>query len=200
LSIVERHVNQARNLGAVALTGGERLRDVAGPFYPPTVLTNVTHEMDVMREETFGPVLPIMTFRTDDEAIRLANDSDFGLTASVWTNNIARGQQLARAIDAGTVTINEVLYTHAIAQTPWGGVKQSGLGRTHGQAGLMELVRPQHVHVNRLPFVPDLWWFNYDEGAAQLFRGFARRFASGSLFQASLLVPQMIRRWRQPRD
>ena len=200
LSIVERHVNQAINNGAVALTGGERLRDVVGPFYPPTVLTNVTHEMDVMREETFGPVLPIMTFRTDDEAIRLANDSDFGLTASVWTNNIGRGQQIARQIDAGTVTINEVLYTHAIAQTPWGGTKQSGLGRTHGQAGLLELVRPQHVHVNRLQMIPDLWWFNYDEGAGQLFRGFARRFASGSLFQASLMLPQMIRRWRTPRN
>jgi len=200
LSIVERHVNQARNLGAVALTGGERLRDVAGPFYPPTVLTNVTHEMDVMREETFGPVLPIMTFRTDDEAIRLANDSDFGLTASVWTNNIARGQQLARQIDAGTVTINEVLYTHAIAQTPWGGMKQSGLGRTHGQAGLMELVRPQHVHVNRLPFIPDLWWFNYDAEAGRLFRGIARKFTSGSVLRASLLLPQMIRRWRSRRN
>jgi succinate-semialdehyde dehydrogenase/glutarate-semialdehyde dehydrogenase len=200
LGIVERHVTQAINLGAVALTGGERIRDVAGPFYPPTVLTNVTHEMDVMRDETFGPVLPIMTFRTDDEAVRLANDSEFGLTASVWSNNISRGQQLARQIDAGTVTINEVLYTHAIAQTPWGGTKKSGLGRTHGRAGLLELVRAQHVHVNRLPFLPDLWWFNYDEGAGQLFRGFARRFASGSIFQASLLLPQMIRRWRQPRD
>jgi len=200
LGIVERHVNQALNLGAIALTGGERLRDVAGPFYPPTVLTNVTHQMDVMREETFGPVLPIMTFRTDDEAVRLANDSDFGLTASVWTTNIARGQQLARQIDAGTIMINEVVYTHAIAQTPWGGTKQSGLGRTHGQAGLLELVRPQHVHVNRVPFVPDLWWFNYDEGAGRLFRGFARRFASGSVLQSSLLLPQMIRRWRQPRD
>ena len=72
LSVVERHVNQAINNGAVALTGGERLRDVAGAFYPPTILTNVTHEMDVMREETFGPVLPIMTFKTDDEAVRLA--------------------------------------------------------------------------------------------------------------------------------
>jgi len=200
LSIVERHVNQAINNGAVALTGGERLRDVAGPFYPPTVLTNLTHEMDVMREETFGPVLPIMTFSTDDEAIRLANDSDFGLTASVWTNNIGRGQQLARQIDAGTVMINEVLYTHAIAQTPWGGTKQSGLGRTHGESGLLELVRAQHVHVNRLPFLPDLWWFNYDEGAGELFRGFARKFASGSLVQASLLLPRMIRRWRQPRN
>lgn len=200
LRIVERHVNQALEHGAVALTGGERLREVAGPFYPPTVLTNVNHQMDVMREETFGPVLPIMTFRSDAEAVRLANDSDFGLTASVWTNNMSRGQQVARQIEAGTVMINEVVYTHAIAQTPWGGTKQSGLGRTHGISGLMELVRPQHIHINRLPFVPDLWWFNYDEGAGRLFRGFARRFASGSVLQTSLLLPQMIRRWRAPRD
>jgi acyl-CoA reductase-like NAD-dependent aldehyde dehydrogenase len=200
LRIVERHVNHALEHGAVALTGGERLREAAGPFYPPTVLINVNHEMDVMREETFGPVLPIMTFATDDEAVRLANDSDFGLTASVWTNNTGRGEQLARQIDAGTVMINEVVYTHAIAQTPWGGTKQSGLGRTHGRSGLMELVRPQHVHINRLPFLPDLWWFNYDERAGRLFRGFARRFASGSILQTSLLLPQMIRRWRAPRN
>ena len=200
LRIVERHVNQALAHGAVALTGGERLRDAAAPFYPPTVLTNVNHEMDVMREETFGPVLPIMTFSTDAEAVRLANDSDFGLTASIWTNNTGRGQQVAQQIEAGTVMVNEVVYTHAIAQTPWGGTKQSGLGRTHGASGLMELVRPQHIHINRLPFVPDLWWFNYDEGAGRLFRGFARRFASGSILQSSLLLPQMIRRWRAPRD
>jgi succinate-semialdehyde dehydrogenase/glutarate-semialdehyde dehydrogenase len=200
LRIVERHVNQAIDNGAVALTGGERLREVTGPFYPPTVLTNVNHNMDVMREETFGPVLPIMNFRTEEEAVRLANDSQFGLTASVWTNNIARGQRLAARIDAGTVMINEVFYTHGIAQTPWGGVKQSGLGRTHGLAGLLELVHTQHIHVNRLPFIPDLWWFNYDEDAGQLFRGFARRFSSGSILQTTLLLPRMIRRWREPRN
>ncbi|MFN2576084.1 MAG: aldehyde dehydrogenase family protein [Pyrinomonadaceae bacterium] len=200
LRVVERHVNQAVDHGAVALTGGERLREMAGPFFPPTVLTNVNHEMDVMREETFGPVLPITTFQNDDEAVRLANDSQFGLTASVWTNNIARGQKLAKKIDAGTVMINEVLYTHGIAQTPWGGMKQSGLGRTHGRAGLLELVRSQHIHINRVPFFPDLWWFNYTEDAGLLFRGFARRFASGSLFQSMLLLPQIIRRWREPRS
>src|SRR5262252_2108227 len=197
LRIVERHVNQAIDNGAIALTGGERLRDKPGPFYPPTVLTKVNHKMDVMREETFGPVLPIMNFRTEDEAVRLANDSEFGLTASVWTNNIARGQRLAARIDAGTVMVNEVFYTHGIAQTPWGGLKHSGLGRTHGTAGLLELVHAQHIHLNRLPFIPDLWWFNYDEGAGQLFRGFARRFASGSILQTALLLPQMIRRWRE---
>ncbi len=197
LRTVERHVNQAIEHGATALTGGERLRDVAGAFYPPTILTNVNHDMDVMREETFGPVLPIMTFRTEDEAVRLANDSEFGLTASIWSKSIPRAQRLAARIDAGTVMINEVLYTHGIAQAPWGGIKQSGLGRTHGRAGLLELVNAQHIHVNRLPFIADLWWFKYSEDAGQLFRGFARRFASGSIAQTLLLLPQMIRRWRE---
>lgn len=197
LRIVERHVYEATANGATALTGGERVADAHGPFYKPTVLTNVTHDMDVMKEETFGPVLPIMTFSTEDEAVRLANDSIYGLTASVWTNDIARGRRLAERIDAGTVMINEVFYTHGIAQTPWGGVKQSGLGRTHGRAGLLELVHAQHIHVNRLPFLPDLWWFNYTPGAGQLFRGFARRFSSGSILQTMLLLPQMIKRWRE---
>jgi acyl-CoA reductase-like NAD-dependent aldehyde dehydrogenase len=197
LRTVERHVYEATANGAVALTGGERVPDAPGPFFQPTVLTNVNHEMDVMREETFGPVLPIMTFKNDEEAVRLANDSQFGLTASVWTKDISRGRRLAERIDAGTVMVNEVLYTHGIAQAPWGGVKQSGIGRTHGRAGLLELVHSQHIHVNRLPFMPDLWWFNYTPVAGQLFRGFARRFASGSIVQTTLLLPQMIRCWRE---
>ena len=194
LRIVERHVYEATARGAVALTGGERVPNAPGPFFEPTVLTNVDHNMDVMREETFGPVLPIMTFKTDDEAVRLANDSIYGLTASVWTRDIARGKRLAERIDAGTVTVNEVLYTHAIAQTPWGGTKQSGFGRTHGRAGLMELVTHQHIHVNWVSFVPDVWWFKYTPEAGRLFRGMARRFTSGSVPQASLMLPQMIRR------
>ena len=181
------------------LIGGQRRRDLKGPFFEPTVLTNVNHEMDVMCEETFGPVLPIMTFQTDDEAVSLANDSHYGLTASVWTRHIARGERLAESIDAGTVMVNEVLYTHGIAQTPWGGVKESGFGRTHGSAGLFELVSPRHIHVNRWPLIPDLWWFNYTPLAGRLFRGFARRFASGSVLQTALLVPLMIRRFFEKR-
>ncbi len=199
LLAVQRHVDEAIDKGAAALTGGDRLPDAAGPFFAPTVLVNVNHDMDVMRDETFGPVLPIMTFKTDEEAVRLANDSIYGLTASVWTGNIARGRRLAERIDAGTVMVNEVVYTHGIAATPWGGLKQSGLGRTHGRAGLMELVSARHIHVNRISFIPDLWWFRYTPEAGRLFRGFARRFASGSLFQAMLLLPQMIRRLTERR-
>ena len=199
LRIVEDHVQEAIVRGATVLTGGHRPPNLSGPFFEPTVLTNVDHEMNVMREETFGPVLPIMTFKTDDEAVRLANDSVFGLTASVWTRDIARGKDLAERIDAGTVMVNEVLYTHGIAQTPWGGVKQSGLGRTHGRAGLLELVSSQHIHINRIPSIPDLWWFNYTPQAGRLFRGLARRFASGSILQTAMVLPQMIRRWLEKR-
>jgi succinate-semialdehyde dehydrogenase/glutarate-semialdehyde dehydrogenase len=199
LRTVERHVYEATSHGAVALTGGERTSDAAGPFFPPTVLTNVNQEMDVMRAETFGPVLPIMTFKSDDEAVRLANDSIYGLTASVWTNDLARGKRIAEQIEAGTVMINEVLYVHAVGQTPWGGVKQSGFGRTHGRAGLLELVNAQHIHINRFPSVPDMWWFNYTPSAGKLFRSLARRFASGSVLQTLFVMPQMIRRLRERR-
>lgn len=194
LEIVEDHISEARSRGADVLTGGQRLQRGAGWFYEPTVVTNVDHSMRLMRDETFGPVLPIMTFRSDQEAIQLANDSVYGLTASVWTRDIARGQRIAEKIEAGTVMVNEVVYTHAIAQTPWGGVKQSGYGRTHGRMGLMELVTPQHIHVNRVAWVADLWWFRYSRQAAELFRGLGKWFTSGSVLQALFLLPQITRR------
>jgi succinate-semialdehyde dehydrogenase/glutarate-semialdehyde dehydrogenase len=194
LGIVEEHVKDALAQGARALVGGRRTPELPGSFYEPTVLVDVNHTMTVMREETFGPVLPIATFKTEEEAVHMANDSVFGLTASVWTKNTARGRKIAERLEAGTVMVNEVLYTHGIAQTPWGGVKQSGLGRTHGRLGLLELVTPQHVHVNRLAFLPDFWWFGYTPQAARLFRGLARRFSTGKLLQTSLLLPDMLRR------
>ncbi|MFL6228527.1 MAG: aldehyde dehydrogenase family protein [Pyrinomonadaceae bacterium] len=194
--IVEDHLREAVARGARVLVGGGRGR-AAGAFHEPTVLDGVDHAMRVMREETFGPVLPLMTFRDEEEAIRLANDSAFGLTASVWTRDTRRGERVARRIEAGTVMVNEVLYTHGIAQTPWGGVKLSGIGRTHGRAGLLELVHAQHVHTNRLARLGDLWWFTYTPQSRALFRAFARRFTSGSPLQTSLLLPQMLRRMRE---
>src|SRR5882672_2112451 len=199
LQIVAAHVNDAVKRGARILTGGSRPPEPSGLFYPPTVLTEVDHGMAVMREETFGPLLPIMTFKTDDEAVDLANDSIFGLTASVWTKDLGRGKRMAERIAAGTVMVNEVVYTHGLAQTPWGGVKQSGFGRTHGRQGLLELVSPRHIHVNRLPFLPDLWWFPYTPLAGSLFRGLAKRFTTGSILPGTLLLPQIIRRFFEKR-
>lgn len=200
LEVVDEHVRDAVSRGAQALTGGRRKSGASGAFYEPTVLVGVDHRMRVMREETFGPVLPIMTFESEEEAVGLANDSVFGLTASVWTRNIGRGRRMAGQIQAGTVMVNEVLYTHGIAQAPWGGVKESGLGHTHGRLGLLELVQPQHVHINRLTVLRDFWWFNYTPRAAHLFRGFARRFATGNPLQTSLLLPSMIRRYFERRS
>jgi len=116
------------------------------------------------------------------------------LTASVFTSDIARGKRLAERIDAGTIMVNEVVYTHAVAQTPWGGVKQSGDGRAHGRLGLLELVSVQHSHVNSMPRLADVWWFPYTKQAGTMFRAFARRFTTGSLLQSTLLLPQIIRR------
>ena len=199
LEIVEDHVSDAVERGAEVRAGGHRINDSDGWFHEPTVVTGVDHSMKLMRDETFGPVLPIMTFKTDEEAVRLANDSIFGLTASVFTGDLDHGKRLAEQIDAGTVMVNEVVYTHALAQTPWGGMKQSGYGRTHGGLGLLELVAPQHIHVNALPGLADVWWFPYTKRAGELFRDFARRFTTGSLIRSIPLLPKILRRLIEPR-
>ena len=199
LEIVENHIKAAVNNGAKILTGGKRNEKLGGAFFEPTVLTNVDHNFKAVREETFGPTLPIMTFKTEDDAVRLANDSEFGLTASVWTKDLTKAQRIARKIEAGTVTINEVLYTHAIAQTPWGGVKNSGYGRTHGKLGLLELVQPVHIHINHFAFLPDLWWFDYSPAAKNLFQGFAQYFGTSSLVALGSLTPKILQRLKKRR-
>ena len=159
--IVESHIEDALARGARLMAGGSRLRELGPTFFAPTVLADVDHTMRVMREETFGPVLPIAPFRNDDEAVRLANDSEFGLAASVWTPNRSRGEALARRIQAGTVMVNDVMSCFSIAEAPHGGMKASGLGRTHGRWGLEEMVRVKHLDSDLLPQMKKVWWFGY---------------------------------------
>jgi succinate-semialdehyde dehydrogenase/glutarate-semialdehyde dehydrogenase len=164
LRSVESQVEDARARGARVLTGGSRLPQLGSNFYAPTVLADVTHAMHVMREETFGPVLPVMPFDTDEEAIRLANDSEYGLAASVWTRDRARGELLARRIQAGTVMVNDAVACFGISEAPHGGVKASGVGRTHGRFGLEEMVRIKYVDSDRLPGMKRVWWYGYGAG------------------------------------
>ena len=197
LDIVENHVEDFKKSGAEILMGGKKKENLDGFFFEPTVIKNVTNKMRAMQEETFGPTLPIATFKTEEEAVELANDTDFGLTASVWTSDLSRGKRVAENILAGTVNVNEVLYTHGIAQTPWGGFKNSGYGRTHGKEGLMELVATQHIHVNRFLFTPDVWWFGYSANGIKTFKGLARTFASGSIIKTLGFLPQMWKRIKE---
>jgi acyl-CoA reductase-like NAD-dependent aldehyde dehydrogenase len=180
LRIVEGHVGDAIARGARLLTGGRRLPELGPNFYAPTVVADVTHEMLIMREETFGPVLPVMPFATDDEALRLANDSQFGLAASVWTSDRRRGDALARRIEAGTVMVNDVISCFGISEAPHGGVKSSGLGRTHGRLGLEEMVRIKYVNSDLLPRIGKVWWFCYGSGFARQMDGFVDFLFSGS--------------------
>lgn len=128
-------------------------------FLPATVLTNVSHDMLVMQCETFGPVVAVMKVNDMAEAIKLANDSELGLTASVWSRNRQRAEQIARQIQAGVVNINDHLISHGMPETPWGGFKQSGLGRTHGQIGFDEMTQPQVIIKDIMPLAKrNLWW------------------------------------------
>ncbi len=172
LRTVESHVEDAVARGARVLAGGKRLPDLGGNFYAPTVLADVTHEMRIMREETFGPVLPVMAFDTDDEAIKLANDSEFGLAASIWTGDSDRGEMLARRLPAGTVMINDVVSCFGISEAPHGGIKASGIGRTHGQYGLEEMVRIKYIDLDRMPGIKKVWWYGYGVAFVRQMEGF----------------------------
>jgi acyl-CoA reductase-like NAD-dependent aldehyde dehydrogenase len=172
LRVVEAHVHDAVARGARVMAGGKRLPELGMNFYAPTVLMDVSQTMRIMREETFGPVLPVMAFDSDDEAVRLANDSEYGLAASVWTRDSARGDSIARRIRAGTVMVNDVISCFGISEAPHGGVKASGLGRTHGRFGLEEMVRVKYLDTDRVPGMKKVWWYGYGPGFARQMEGF----------------------------
>jgi len=161
LKVVEDHVREACEKGAEVLCGGERLAPLPGFFYAPTVLARVDHTMKVMTEETFGPVLPIMAFSDIEEAVALANDSRYGLTASVWTRNRKLASRLAERLETGGVTVNDHMMTFNEPKAIWGGVKQTGQGRTHGPYGLLELSNVKFVCADFSKKHSKQWWYPY---------------------------------------
>jgi succinate-semialdehyde dehydrogenase/glutarate-semialdehyde dehydrogenase len=165
VDIIRRHLDDAKARGAKILAGGEITVTPDGArFVQPTVLTGTTHEMAIIRDETFGPMLPIMTFKSEEEAVRMANDSTYGLSAYVFTGDRAKADRIANQLIAGTVMHNDTLYTHAAPETPWGGVKQSGLGRVHGKHGMRDFCEIRHVNLERLNF-PAFWYYPYSRKA-----------------------------------
>jgi acyl-CoA reductase-like NAD-dependent aldehyde dehydrogenase len=172
LKTVREQVDDAIARGARLLAGGKSMPQLGPNFFAPTILAGVSHSMRIMQEETFGPVLPVCSFKTEDEAVTLANGTEFGLAASIWTSDRKRGEKLARRIDAGTVMVNDVISCFGISEAPHGGVKASGIGRTHGRLGLEEMVWPKYVDSDRMPGMKKLWWYGYGPAFAQQMTGF----------------------------
>jgi acyl-CoA reductase-like NAD-dependent aldehyde dehydrogenase len=167
-------IDDAVAAGATKLCGGPtEVPGLAGKFIAPTVLTGVTHEMRIMREEIFGPVLPIVVVDSEQEAIDLANDSEFGLGASVWTRDRARGARVASVLQSGMVWINDHSFSHGACQCSWGGVKSSGLGRSHSKFGFYECV---NIKMNAWEpgLTRDFWWHPYDRTLGEAVRNSAR--------------------------
>lgn len=160
LNKVEEHIKDAVNKGAGIYFGGKRVQR-EGFFFEPTVLTSVNHNMKIMTEETFGPVIPIMKFETTEEAIGLANDSRYGLSASIWTGDTEQGKCIAKNLDCSTVWINDSLFLQAHPACPWQGYKESGYGGT----SIYDFTKTKHISIDQgfVPFVrpKSYWWYPY---------------------------------------
>jgi acyl-CoA reductase-like NAD-dependent aldehyde dehydrogenase len=160
LDIVSRHVEEARKAGARVLTGGRATED-GGRFYAPTVLADVDHSMSCMTEETFGPTVAIMRVRDADEAVRLANDSPYGLSASVFGRDVARAEDVARRVEAGAVCVNDAQLNYFALELPMGGWKESGMGSRHGAPGIRKYCRQQSLLITRLAPKREIHMFPY---------------------------------------
>ncbi len=152
IDIIEDHMQDALAKGATVLMGGGR----NGMFMEPTVIVDVDHTMKLMQEETFGPIIPIMRVDSEQHALQLANHSVFGLSASIWTDDLGRGKQLAEQLHVGSVNINDTMTHFAIPHLPFGGVKESGIGRTHSEMDMMQFTQSRSVVVGKPPMRFDI--------------------------------------------
>lgn len=166
-----QQIDEARAKGALFLTGGEFSPD-RRKLRPTIVTGSQIESLGIYREETFGAAVAVTTFKSVAEAVQKANDSRYGLCASIITRNLSLGEEVAKQLETGTVMINEVTYTHGLAETPWGGLKESGTGRTHSEQGLYEFVNVRHIHRARARFLvfKSLWWFPYTSFQFSMFR------------------------------
>lgn len=156
---VEDHVQEAMAAGAQLLCGGKRQGGTNAPLFPPTILTNTTPDMRVMREETFAPLLCVMEVQNDAEAVALANDSPYGMTASIWTRDNDRAWEIARQLQVATVAVNDHLWPFFAPEVPWGGIKASGMGRIGGVEGLQAMTYPKVISFDRINLPREVYWF-----------------------------------------
>lgn len=161
LKIVERHVQSARDEGATILSGGYRL-DRPGNFFAPTLIAGVDPRMTIYKEETFGPVLPIIRVQSDEEAVELANNHIYGLNASIWTKDVKKGSRLASRLEAGQVSVNDLVSSVGNPALPFGGFKGSGFGRYHGPEGLLAFTQQRAVSIDRGWLNAEPFWFPYE--------------------------------------
>ncbi len=158
LPIIERHIEDAKRKGAEIVVGGEA--DTSkGLFYKPTFVRNVNHSMELMREETFGPIVSVMRVKDEEEAIRLANDSHYGLSGSVWTRDIQKGIEIAKRMETGSVIINDAAMAYGAPEAPFGGVKDSGVGHVNGLGALRSYTHQQPIIIHRWAQKRERVWY-----------------------------------------
>ncbi len=167
LELIERHIKDAIDKGAKIRVGGKR-GNGSGDFFEPTVLTDVDHSMTIMNEETFGPTLPIMKVSSEDEGVRLANDSPYGLNSSVWTKDVEKGERLARKITAGNTCVNDAIVNYAAQELPFGGSGESGLGVRHSAKGIQKYCQSQSILVTRRAPKRDVHMFPFSKRTTNL--------------------------------
>ncbi|WP_400259954.1 aldehyde dehydrogenase family protein [Candidatus Methanomassiliicoccus intestinalis] len=196
LNEMEMHVEKAVNEGAKVLIGGKKNPNLKGYYFEPTILVDTPQNSAAVQEEIFGPIVTVMKFSSEEEAIALANDNKYALAGSVWTANLIKGKVLAELVSSGTVVVNNLLYTYGLAATPWGGNGESGFGRTHGKFGFEELTEPHHIHVDKGKYPEDPWWFPYSPEKSESLSGFMHSFYAqdGSSIKALLQLHKMMRK------
>ncbi|HUO50904.1 MAG TPA: aldehyde dehydrogenase family protein [Gemmatimonadaceae bacterium] len=189
-AILVRQLDDALAKGA---TVAARAETPEGAWFPPTLLVDTRPDMLVLREETFGPILPVVRARDADDAVRIANDTPFGLAGSVWGRDLAHARRVADRLETGSVTVNDVLAVAGIADMPYGGVKDSGYGHSHGPGGLLECTRTHAVIVDWLPRVRQPWWFGYSADHARNIDAFARFWHGRRPLERLAAIPRVLK-------